>query len=749
MDEITTPYGVCYAHSVAGRPESELEPLREHLEIVASLAAEFGKSFGAAEWGRLAGLWHDLGKYSNEFQSYLRCANGAEAHLESLSDRVDHSTAGAQHAAASIPGIGGRILAYCIAGHHAGLADAEDGHGGESGLTARLRKRVSPFAHAAPKSLLVPPRLSAPTLNWHSGANDSAFQLAVLCRMLFSCLVDADYLATESFMSPDRRAARTARKAPALGDLLVRLDAHLVGFQADTLVNKARAEVLAQCRQKAQLPPGLFSLTVPTGGGKSLSSLAFALTHATTHNLRRVIYAIPFTSIIEQNVDVFRAALGSADLNVVLEHHSALDPDEETLWGRLATENWDAPLVVTTNVQLFESLFANRTSRCRKLHRIAGSVIILDECQALPVTLLAPTLRMIDELCRNYGCTVVLCSATQPAIAERPDFRIGLHGVREIVGEPSRLYQSLRRVEVERLGKIDDANLVQRLTQDAQVLCVVNTRAHAAKLYAGLRETRDGEAVFHLSASMCAAHRTDVLDRIRARLSSSRPCAVVSTQLIEAGVDIDFPVVYRALAGLDSIAQAAGRCNREGRLPRGQVFVFESDIPRGAGLHAIRQGAQTTSEVVALHDDLLSLEAIDQYFRLSYWNRSEEWDKHAVLDLFKVAGSGPHFQFREGAHRYRLIPDLQEPVIVPYGEEGKRLIDQLHCASDPPGREFNRRAQRYIVNVFPHQLGQLRQNGAVIQYRERFWVLENEVNYDPQLGLRMESIAYESERFCV
>ncbi len=750
--QTTLPYSSHYAHTLPNRPETEWEPLEEHLENVASLAGEFAAAFGAADWGRLAGLWHDLGKYSNDFQARLLSANGFDAHLESLPGRVDHATAGAQHAENCIGGIAGRILAYCIAGHHAGLADAEDGQGGLSGLSARLKKQIPEFRHAAPKILLDHQGLSAPSLHWDSSNRTKAFQLAVFCRMLFSCLVDADYLATEGFMGPDRAAARSACNSPTLADLLSHLDAHLEQFRADTLVNRARAGVLAQCRGKAELPPGIFSLTVPTGGGKTLSSLAFALRHANRHGLRRVIYAIPFTSIIEQNVDVFRAAIGSADPNVVLEHHSGLDPDKETLWGRLATENWDAPLVVTTNVQLFESLFANRPSRCRKLHRIARSVIILDECQSLPVTLLAPTLRMLEELRRNYGCTIVLCSATQPAIAERPDFRIGLQDVREIVDDPPQLYQSLRRVEVEQVGKLEDSNLVEELQQHEQVLCVVNTRSHAARLFVALRGApRGGESVFHLSASMCAAHRTYVLDQIRARLDARapKPCSVVSTQLIEAGVDIDFPVVYRALAGLDSIAQAAGRCNREGRLSCGRVFIFECEIPPGAALHEIRQGAQGTKEVAGLHRDLLSLDAIEQYFRLSYWTRSGEWDKKKILDLFALSDGGSHFQFREAAERYRLIPDAQTPVLVSYGARGRNLIDELRARPEPPGREFDRRAQRYVVGVYEHQLGQLRMNHAVMQYYERFWVLENESNYDQDVGLRLDSLSFRPERFCV
>jgi CRISPR-associated endonuclease/helicase Cas3 len=569
--------------------------------------------------------------------------------------------------------------------------------------------------------------------------------------MLFSCLVDADFVATEAFMRPEQARERSgARPAPA--ELLPHLEAHLAclsGYAAETAVNRARAGVLLQCREKAELSPGLFSLTVPTGGGKTLSSLAFALRHAACHDLRRVIYAIPFTSIIEQNADVFRAALSGAGPNVVLEHHSNLEPDPETPWSRLASENWDAPLVVTTNVQLLESLFANKPSRCRKLHRIARSVIVLDECQTLPVTLLAPTLRMLDELCHNYSCTVVFCSATQPAVQQRDGFRIGLTGVREIVSDPRHLYGSLRRVVVERLGKLDDSAVVEQLRGHQQVLCVVNTRAHAARLFAALRESSDAaDAVFHLSAQMCAAHRTDVLNLIRERLDPENPrlCRVISTQLIEAGVDVDFPVVYRALAGLDSIAQAAGRCNREGRLERGQVFVFETDVdPRGD----LRLRRQLGAEVAGLHDDLLSLDAVDHFFRLSYWSRNSEWDKEGILDCFSLSRDGPHFQFREAAQKYQLIPDVQQPVIVPYDGRGRELVGQLRRMPEPPGRGFDRSVQRYIVGLYVPQFNLLRENQAIAQYHERFWVLENGLAYDEHVGLKTNVAGFDPALLCI
>ena len=755
-----------FAHVRVGSQGLEKEPLEAHLELVANGdaatlgAARFAAAFGAGEWGHIAGLWHDLGKYSREFQEYLEVASQAESDRHSLRKRrVDHSTAGAQHAAKRCRGISGRVLAYCIAGHHAGLPD-ENAPSGQSGLADRLQKTGLPDYSDAPKQLLNHAPPTELRLNWHPDAARRPFQLSVFCRLLYSCLVDADYLATEAFMRPERTGRRGCEVVtPA--ELLPHVDAHLLRLSqqaADTPVNRARAGVLAQCREKAELPPGLFSLTVPTGGGKTLSSLAFALRHAVRHGLRRVIYAIPFTSIIEQNADVFRKVLEPAGEQVILEHHSNFEPPEQeknadlelqTPWHRLAAENWDAPLVVTTNVQLFESLFANRSSRCRKLHNVAGSVVILDECQTLPVTLLEPTLRMLDELCRNYGCTVVLCSATQPAVQARPGFRIGLENVREIVADPPRLYETLRRVDVEQLGKLEDAAIVERLCEHEQVLCVVNTRGHAARLYGAIRDAVDEpESVFHLSAQMCAAHRTDVLERIRARLDSASPqaCRVISTQLIEAGVDVDFPVVFRALAGLDSIAQAAGRCNREGRRARGQVYVFKTSVDP---THETKRAAEIAAEISGEHADLLSLDALDHFFRLSYWSRSGEWDREGIVGCFRVGSAGPCFQFREAAERYRLIRDTQQPVIVPYGARGRTLVAELHRMTEPPGGDFDGRAQRYVVGLCDKQFNALCENQVIAQVHERFWVLEREGDYDQKLGLVSGGAGFDPEQLCM
>ena len=729
---------VWFAHTLPGRPESEWERLEDHLRLVANGdelfpgAAGFAEALGASEWGRLLGSWHDLGKYSQEFQEYLKRAARGEAVRRG---EVDHSTAGAQHACVSLGPVG-RILAYCLAGHHGGLPDDT----GDASLENRLRKISVPQIVGAPTELLNQAAPCAPRFDLSTEAQDSAFQIATFCRFLFSCLVDADYLATESFMNPEQAKERV-RDRPAIAQLQVALDEHLTSLIAkveDTAVNRQRRLVLDACRQAAEESPGVFSLTVPTGGGKTLSSLAFALKHAAAYGLRRVIYAIPFTSIIEQNATVFREALESAGDECVLEHHSNFDLDDDLPQNRLASENWDAPLLVTTNVQFFESLFASQTSRCRKVHRIARSVIILDEVQTLPVELLRPSLAILSELCRNYGCSVVLCSATQPAVQRREDFAIGIEGVREIVPEPTKLFSSLRRVKTSFVGAMDDDALAEKLRGESSVLCIVNTRGHAAKLYQCVA-TDDDVNTFHLSAQMCPEHRSEKLAEIREALSDKRPCRVISTQLVEAGVDLDFPTVYRALAGIDSIAQAAGRCNREGRRENGDVYVFKPDA--APGLH-VKQAAESTTELLSEYeDDLLGLGSVEAYFRLHYWKRKDEWDKHEIMRLFQLEKY--HFQFREASNRYRIIPNVQIPVIIPYDERAKTLIRHLTASPEPPGYGFHRQIQRYTVAIHEHRLQNLQENQVVGLYFDNFWVLENPEAYDRDQGLQFDKSGYD------
>ena len=710
-----------YAHTKEGRPPEEWQPLEDHLRCVAKLARSFADEFGAGDWGYLAGLWHDLGKYSKEFQKYLSATKDDDAHIETKPGRVDHSTAGAKCAFKQSRNEG-KLLAYAVAGHHAGLPDGNSNEG--ACLTKRLEKAI-PSCDACPDWILSLPVLKG--LPFPLNKDRFCFQLSFFARVIYSCLVDADFLDTESFMDPAKSAWR--KGFPSLENLHNNLQSHLERLMVavpSSTINKHRADILNQCLSAADLPPGLFSLTVPTGGGKTLSSLAFALKHALRFGKKRIIYVIPYTNIIEQNAAVFRDILG---VDAVLEHHSNYEPEEEDHRSRLVSENWDAPLIVTTNVQFFESLFGNRSSRCRKIHRIANGVVILDEAQMLPVPLLKPSLEALRELALNYRTTIVLCSATQPALSTSETFNDGLEDVREITPDPTALYQAFKRVDTVKLPSLADDELVERLNEYRQVLCVVNTRKHARQLYERLS---DKEGRFHLSALMCPAHRTEVLDRIRAALAKGDPCRVISTQLVEAGVDIDFPVVFRSIAGVDSIAQAAGRCNREGKLmENGQVFVFtpEGGLPPGY----FRQTAQTAEAVLRHHEDPLSLEAVHHYFRELYWLKGAALDQQQILaDLAEGAKAGD-FPFRVIAEKFKIIEEGMVPIIIPWNGDAERILDELRYSTFPAAAA--RKAQRFTIQVYPQILYDLLNAGSVERLHEQYNVLINRDLYREDLGL--------------
>lgn len=605
--------------------------LVEHLQAVARMAAAFSAPFETPEpstsWAYLAGLWHDLGKYRIGFQRYINLADNPDAHIEGKigGREKTHSAAGALWAIQQLNKPNqpfGNILAYLIAGHHAGLSDWD------GGLKERLQSEDSQLELKEALDAHPPAHILAHG-DLMAQIPGGAFGFALWVRMLFSCLVDADFLDTEAHFDAGKPARREG--FPTLGQMRLALAVHMTTMpMADTPVNALRADVLRQCNSKATLSAGFFSLTVPTGGGKTLSSLAFALEHAKAHCKRRIIYAIPYTSIIEQTADVFRGVFKDLGEEVLIEHHSQADSSEkeETARSRLACENWDAPLVVTTNVQLFESLFAAKTSRCRKLHNLVNSVIVLDEAQQLPPEFLQPILDALNLLVAHYGVTVVLCTATQPALNSTTYFDAsrsmrGLENVREITDDPDALFDSLKRVQVELPSDwttptawIDIA--VQLGSEDC-VLAIVNTRKAARELQRLMPAD-----TLHLSALMCGAHRKVVIQHIKERLKAKRagydkrPLRVISTQLVEAGVDIDFPVVYRALAGLDSIAQAAGRCNREGRMvDKGRVVVFVPPVRPPIG-HLRKAADACISTLRDQAHDPLARALFDRYFKEFY-----------------------------------------------------------------------------------------------------------------------------------
>jgi len=716
---------------------TDWETMAQHEERVAERCRRFLARIDPAleAWGDVLGRWHDLGKYSSDFQRYLDSANGLAAedvHRGEMRGRVDHSTAAAKLAIEKFS-VKGRLLSYCFAGHHAGLPDWDDGET-QRGLKQRSTKEIPDWQANAPKQLTetaFPPIPAMKPVEKHE-ADVAAFRVALLIRIVFSGLVDADFLATEEFMSPDRQQDRVKNHA-GLEDMANVLESAIQKLELGakpSRVNSIRKAVAASCQKRASLPPGFFSLCVPTGGGKTIASLRFALNHAKEHGLERVIVAVPFTSIIEQNSKVYRNIFAELGSEVVLEHHSNLDPADETTTNRLQAENWDAPLVVTTNVQLFESLFACRTSKCRKLHRIPRSVIVLDEAQTLPIELLQPTLYALRELVESYGCSVILCSATQPALNWRDDFPIGLKYIRPIVEDINSLHETLKRTAVTQVGKLTNDQLAQELLDEEQALCIVNTRPHAAAVFEMIRNAGD---CFHLSTRMCAAHRLAILDEIRDRLNHKQPCRVISTQLIEAGVDVDFPVVYRASCGLDSLAQAAGRCNREGLLDIGRVVFFDAEQRPPPGF--LRQSADSAAELLEDFDDLLSPAAIEAYFQLHYWKKSDAWDNYQVLAAIGSQPNKLEFNFRQVADRYKFIRDESETILVGWGDAGAKLLSRLEHHDVHIHRDVWRRLQRYGVQVRQHELAELQRVGAVEKMHER-WVLVQQHLYDDELGLR-------------
>jgi CRISPR-associated helicase Cas3 len=553
--------------------------------------------------------------------------------------------------------------------------------------------------------------------------------------MLFSALVDADYLDTEAYYSPQAVNQRCNwATLEQLEPVFINYMVNKQNAANKNCINLLRMDIYKNCLEAARQKTGLFSLSVPTGGGKTLSSMAFAFAHAKKHGMKRIIYAIPFTSIIEQNAAVFREALGD---RAVLEHHSHYN-FEDDLEGteRLAAENWDAPVIVTTNVQLFESLFENKPSKCRKLHNLAQSVIVLDEMQTLPDGLLKPCLAALQCLCEDFGASVVMCTATQPAVDfVWPDPA----EVREIVADPSGLYSAFKKVDVSYLGVVDNKDLVERIRKDKQVLCIVNTRKHARELYKILSESEE-EGIFHLSALMCPEHRTLKLDAIRDRLKDGLLCRVISTQLIEAGVDIDFPVVYRAAAGIDSIAQAAGRCNREGKLKKGETFVFYP--PDGVPSGWFQRMAALGAEIMKSGADPLSMETVKHFFQRRYSDAGlGGLDEHDILGQCKNGMRYLEFPFEQMAREFHFIPSAGKQVIIPFDVQCREILREAE--ESVHSWQFARLLQKYTVTVYPYEFEQMMRAGIIKQIGEAFISLQTDSAgyrniYSDATGLNIE-----------
>jgi len=698
----------------------------DHLENVAKLSSEFAKDFGAEKTAYVCGMLHDVGKCSREFQDRL-LNNGP---------KVDHSTAGAIEVGNLYGKLFKIVLGYIICGHHSGLMN----YGSEeSGLKLRFNKEIPEYEVEVKNINIDVKQLSIELpkkLTEHKG-----FTIGFYIRMLYSCLVDADFLDTEEFMNIAASEKRKGNKEFSMLNELFESYMERKNKNSNvSKINSYRQEIYEDCIKAASQGVKLFSLTVPTGGGKTLSSMAFALKHLKHNNLKKIICVIPYTSIIEQNAKQYKDIFGEEN---VLEHHSNFDFTEvksntDSDWGnssknlkytleklKYASENWDIPIIVTTNVQFFESLFANKSSRCRKIHNISNSIVIIDEAQMMPTKFLKPTLHALTELVNNYNASVVLTTATKP---EFPD-DILKEKPKEIIAEPEKLYDALKRVKVNYLGNLSDENLAERIDNLERVLIVVNTRKHAQKLY----EKVDKNNLFHLSANMCPAHRSELLKKIKEKLKNGEPCKIISTQLIECGVDISLPVVYRALSGIDSIAQASGRCNREGETDLGQVYVFESTEDYGKAIMYQSRTAECGRQILEKFEDPLSLEAISSYFNLLYDTEKDKLDTKNIMDNFEERAKELAFSFEKTAKDYKLI-DETESLIIPYDDDVNKLIESLKYTEHP--NTIARKLQKYSISIHKNKLDELTAEGAIININDQFMVLAcREGFYDENLGL--------------
>ena len=698
------------------------QSVKEHLQGTAELAEKFAAKFGKADWGYCCGLLHDIGKYSQEFQRKIQ---------ENLKNQVDHSTAGAK----VCNELGGCywLLTYCIAGHHAGLPDLGR-EGVPSSLLGRLDKRLCDYS-AYKKEIEIPQITTNPIAM--DPEKDPHFALSVFARMLYSCLVDADFLDTEHFMNNGIVQRDSGESMEVLLDKLQNYTAKWLLNRDDTTINGRRSEILRNCLEMGKSSKGLFQLTVPTGGGKTVASLAFALQHAVEHHMDRVIYVIPYTSIIEQNAQVFREILGNEN---VLENHSNVDYEslDDFMPLQLAAENWDKPVVVTTNVQFFESLYANKSSKCRKLHNIVNSVIIFDEAQMLPANYLKPCMAMIEELLQQYGTSIVLCTATQPALLQ---FLPEKYVARELCPRRDEQFRFFERVTYKNIDTVTEEEMAEKLQQEWHALCIVNTRKRAQRLY----ERLQGEGVYHLSTTMYPAHRKRVLAEIRERLDDKKgkKCIVISTSLVEAGVDLDFTSVYRELAGVDSIIQAAGRCNRNGENGKEEsvVRIFQwEDKERVSGQ---RQQIDTTKNLLAEGRDITALDNITEYFRRLYRIKGESLDMKKILDKFKDG----NYQFATVAGEFNLIEENTVTVYINREPEADALLQEIRQQGLTKSRM--RRAGQYCVNV--RKKGKYEKRDMLFDemYRvgmleevdpdaQDFWVLTQEEQYREDTGLKLE-----------
>jgi CRISPR-associated endonuclease/helicase Cas3 len=801
------------------KKDKEFQYLSEHLNEVSELAGQFASSIGLRKSGELLGLLHDLGKASKEFQNYIKSANDlidpdSDDYVDAKAKKgkVDHSSAGAQVIYNHLWNKGSeeryaaQILSLAIASHHSGLIDCLT-PSGEDNFSRRIEKAEEnthaeeAFANIGEQekqkaNMLLADKFLAKQLwekiNSLKEDNDSSttlmFKIGLLIRFLLSCLLDADRLNTADFEFPNNVRLRNNSKYPAWETLVKRLDTKVVEFESKpgrNEVDELRSQVSQSCFDFSSRPKGIYQLTVPTGGGKTLASLRFALNHADHHKMERVFYIIPYTSIIDQNAEEVRKIMEDKDskgnyLNkIVLEHHSNLTPEEETHRQSLLSENWDAPIVFTTQVQFLEALFGSGTRNARRMHQLANSVIIFDEIQTIPIRIVHMFNLAIRFLVHACGATVVLCTATQPLLDKVDPIQraLKIEPSQKIISYEKELFKKLKRVDVFDRRKINGwsdeevAELAdQELKNKGSVLIVVNTKKSAHSLHQAVVQ-KSNVTIYHLSTNMCPAHRLNVLNEVKEKLAKEEPVICVSTQLIEAGVDIDFGSVIRYLAGMDSIAQAAGRCNRNGsRKTLGSVWIVNPSEENTGRLKDIKIGIEKSERILAefedkpeaFDNDRIGQETMEAYYKYYFYDRKDEMcyriEKDSIvgrednlfnllsvnteaLNAYTRVNNGvdldiPFKQsFQTASKAFRAIDSTTQGVVVPFGE-GEEIIKDL-CGAYDLDVQYGliKKAQRYSVNFFPHEFKKMMGNNAIreVQKGAGIYYLDEQY-YSDQFG---------------
>ena len=754
VDDVRVSMHPIYAHTKPNTPQSQWEMLYGelgHAQSVCNYIKSFDNPFRIdirdqmERIMEMLALYHDMGKASHRFQEYLRCGGS--------SVRVDHKSAAAKWIMKKWNRGYGCLLAYCFMGHHSGL-----GNGSEffyhSSFETPIEEEVLEALPENMRDILPEPGFSFVGRSVKT-KEEAIHTLMMYVRMLHSCLVDADWLATEAFVNPETAKARDGVTYMSISDMSCRLEQYLEAREEESggRINDLRKKIHRACQHAASKTPGVFQLNVPTGGGKTLSSLSFALEHARRNGLKRVIYVIPYTSIIEQTAQEFRRVFGD---NSVLEHHSNLAEENDSEFNRFAAENWDAPLIITTNIQFFESLYSCRNKKCRKLHNIANSVIILDEAQTLPTAYLKPCLFTLKSLQRDFGCSIVLCTATQPMVVNEGKFDIGWQEseVQSLIGSSleARLALEMKRVEVVNLGTLSQVELIEHfLYQETQsALFIVNLTRQAQDLFSELKK-KISTPVFHLSARMCPAHRLNVLNEVRARLREGKPTILVATRVVEAGVDISFPIVYRDQCGLDSLAQSAGRCNRHGERDLGTVYFYTEDkVKLPSSFVDLRDGIYTMADIMnqVSPTEIFAPETVNSYFKQFYTRRGFsltnmdtgrcEWDKkHIISDNLNMRDIRA-WNFKKIAEDFRLIDTDQKMILVPYGELNNELRLNVNVKGSV-GIKFDREMFRFIakhsVGVQVGEWEKLRPYCECINDDADIWSLCDNSLYDKNSGL--------------